>query len=56
MIPLCRAKNDSVKNKLIIRIAKQKCIKSLFFNAFNRFTDTISTNKTNPKMPISAKI
>jgi hypothetical protein len=32
--PLCLQRKDSVKNKLIIRTAKEKCIKSLLFIAF----------------------
>ena len=55
MIPLCRAKNDSVKNKLIIRIAKEKCIKSLVLIAFLKVVSKSSTKSRNPNTPSSAK-
>ena len=43
-IPLCRDKNDSVKNKLIIRIAKEMWTKSFVFIAFFIFTSKMISN------------
>ena len=54
-IPLCLHKNDSVKNKLIIRNAKAKCRKSFDLNEFLTFTINIINNSIKPKIPKSAK-
>ena len=54
-IPLCLLNKDSVKNKLIIRIAKEIATKFLDFNAFLRLLITINKSSNSPKKPISAK-
>ena len=53
--PLCLHKNDSVKNKLIIRIAKAKRTKSFDLIAFLTLTINKNNNSINPKIPNSAK-
>ena len=53
--PRCLHKKDSVKNKLIIRIAKVIWIKSLFEKAFLIFKNNIRIKKNKPTIPKSAK-
>ena len=53
--PRCLHKNDSVKNKLIIRTAKEKCIKSLFLIAIFHVKSTIIIKSRNANTPKSAK-
>ena len=55
-IPLCRDKNDSVKNKLIIRIAKEICTKFFVFIAFFIFKSNMISNNNSPRIPNSAKV
>ena len=53
--PLCLHKNDSVKNKLIIRIAKAKRTKSFDLIVSLTLINNIIKNSTKPKTPYSAK-
>ena len=53
--PLCLHNNDSVKNKLIIRIAKAKRTKSFDLIAFLTLTVNKINNNIKPKTPRSAK-
>ncbi len=49
--PLFLRKNDSVKNKLIIRIEKAKCTKSFILNAFFTLINSIITSYKNRILP-----
>ena len=53
--PLCLHKNDSVKNKLIIRIAKAKRTKSFDLIVSLTLINNIIKNSIKPKIPYSAK-
>ncbi len=53
--PLCLHNNDSVKNKLIIRIAKAKRTKSFDLIMSLTLINNIIKNSIKPKTPNSAK-